>query len=333
MNLAIEDYRPLGQTGLRVPPVVFGTAALSNAFRVIPEPMKRAICCEWIKHVPPPVVIDIATNDGTSQALSTMTKVLHRLEIAPEEVVISNRLGSNHDVARGSLDYDTILESWEDECRLLGSNYRPKLVSIDGLDEYIAAADLLNDRERRFQDVFEAHRALAELKQGGRVIGIGATAKDWRIVKEIDAQVSLDWVMLRGAFTIFQHPHDLLTWMDDLAVRQIAVINSSIFQGGFLVGGRCLGDRAIDAENTADKPLLSWRKSFVALCQGHGISPAHASIQFALSAPSVVAVMLNTSHSDRIQENVRLTATKVPNPFWASMKEEGLLAADYPHVG
>jgi len=59
----------------------------------------------------------------------------------------------------------------------------------------------------------------------------------------------------------------------------------------------------------------------------------HACVQFGLSVPGVVAVALNTSHADRIQQNVAAIATPVPPQFWASLKEEGLVAKNYPYVG
>ena len=85
--------------------------------------------------------------------------------------------------------------------------------------------------------------ALCELKTHGRVAGLGAKAKDWRILREIDARVPLDWVTLQGSFTILRHPSELFAFMASLAVRQIGIINSAVFQGGFLVGGKCFDDR------------------------------------------------------------------------------------------
>jgi D-threo-aldose 1-dehydrogenase len=70
----------------------------------------------------------------------------------------------------------------------------------------------------------------------------------------------------------------------------------------------------------------------VALCHGHGVTPTQACIQFALAGPGVVAVLLNSSHPDRVAENVGSVQRLVPDLFWASMKEEGLLAAGYPYV-
>jgi hypothetical protein len=43
--------------------------------------------------------------------------------------------------------------------------------------------------------------------------------------------------------------------------------------------------------------------------------------------------MLNSSHPDRVAENAGYVGQPVSDLFWASMKEEGLLAADDPYIG
>ena len=116
--------------------------------------------------------------------------------------------------------------------------------------------------------------------------------------------------------------------MTALADRQVAIIGSSVFHSDFLVGGSRFGNRMLSPEDPADQRLFAWRKAFAALCYGHGIAPAHACIQFALSVPGVIAVALDTSYPDRIAENAASAVTPVPDAFFESMKEEGLLSGD-----
>jgi D-threo-aldose 1-dehydrogenase len=169
-----------------------------------------------------------------------------------------------------------------------------------------------------------------ELKAAVFVLGAGMVARDLGSLSSLTP--SVDWVVLPGGFTLMRHPADLLASMAELAARQIPVVVSGVFDGGFLVGNNRLDGRVLSTEDPADRSLLTWRTSFAALCHGHGITPAQACIQFALSGPGVAAVMLNSSHPDRVAENTASVERTVPAGFWASMKEEGLLAADYPHV-
>jgi D-threo-aldose 1-dehydrogenase len=297
------------------------------------------------------VFIDTAGKYGAGLALEVLGQSLAKFEIPPGDVLISSKLGwkraplltpeptfepgvwanIEHDAVQ-RISYEGILECWEESCELLGDEYRPQLVSVHDPDEYLAAASSADERRARFDDVVSAYRALTELKQKGRAIGVGVGAKDWRVVQEIAEVVELDWVMLANSLTVMRHPLELLAFVAQLAEQNVAVINSALFHAGFLLGGKYFDYRIVRAEDAADRPLFAWRKSFVALCEAHGITPLHACVQFGLSVPGVVAVALNTSHADRIQENVAAVVTPVPPQFWESLKEEGLVAKDYPYL-
>ena len=352
MHLSAADFRPLGSTGLRVPPIVFGCSALGNLYQVIPDVAKLEIVSEWFERVASPVFIDTAGKYGAGLAMEMLGKALAKFEIPPDDVLISSKLGwkrtplttpeptfeagvwidIEHDAVQ-QISYEGIRECYDESCRLLGEAYRPQLVSVHDPDEYLAVATTPDDRRRRFDDIVDAYRALTELKQRGDMQAVGVGAKDWRVIQEIDAAVPLDWVMLANSLTVMRHPPELLAFVEKLASRGIAIINSAVFHAGFLVGGKYFDYRVVDANNDADRPLFAWRKSFVALCEAHGISPMHACVQFGLSVPGVVAVALNTSRAERVQENVAAVSTPVPPQFWATLKEEGLLANDYPYVG
>ena len=351
LKLSADHYRPFGKTGLKVPPIVFGTSALGNLYRVIPDVAKLEIVSAWFDFVAPPVFIDTAGKYGAGLAMDVLGRSLAKFEIPSGDVLISSKLGwkrtplttpeptfepgvwtdIEHDAVQ-RISYEGILECYEESRRLLGDAYPPQLVSVHDPDEYLAAASSAGDRRRRFEDVLGAYRALAELKQQGHVRGVGVGAKDWRVIQEIADAVALDWVMLAGSLTVMRHPPELLAFIARLVEQEIGIINSAVFHSGFLVGGKYFDYRVVRPEHAADRPLFAWRKSFVALCEAHGISPLHACVQFGLAVPGVVAAALNTSHADRIRENVAAVATPVPPQFWASVKEEGLLESDFPYV-
>jgi D-threo-aldose 1-dehydrogenase len=319
---------------------MFGTGALGNALRSIPDPTKQAIIGEWFRHVAPPVFIDLACQHDTGGALQVLERSLDRLDIAPSEIILncglSWRRGSltgEELLAKQYIIGDGNLAGWDVARRLLSGRYDPQLVCLHAPDEYLTSVTSPVEHDQRFESILTTLRALVELKTAGQVAGVGAAARDWRIIQAIDAAVDLDWVMIAGSLTVMHHPPELLDFIASLAERQIAVVNAAVFHGGFLVGSQRLSGRVADPEDSPDQGFIGWRKSFVALCHGHGISPAHACIQFGLSAPGIVAVALDTTHPDRVAENVESVLTTVPSSLWASMKEERLLAADYPYLG
>lgn len=330
MKITSANRRRFGGLHLEAPPIVFGTAALGNMRKVIPLERKLAICGEWFRHVGPPVFIEAVYSHGDGLALEVLERMLRRLDVASGEVIINLTLDWTHSQETDlRIGRELILECLDRSFRLLGDEYRPRLASIGNVDDYLAAARSAADREQRLQGVVNGYEVLAGLKASGMLAGLGVMAKDWRVASELVAAVHADWVTLTSCFTLLHHSQDVFAFMAGLAERQLPIILSGVFSGGFLVGGNQLDGRIMDANDPASGSWFAWRKAFAALCHGHGVRPAHACIQFALSAPGVVAVELNSSYPDRVAENVEAVMKKVPAAFWASMKEEGLLGADY----
>ena len=343
-------FSALGNTGLQVPRIVFGTSCLGNLYEALPDATKLAISREWFAHHEPPAVIDSAGKYGAGLALEMIGRNLRELEISPEQIIISNKLGwkrvplttpeptfepgawanLEHD-AMQCISYEGILECWEQGCELLGPEYPPQLLSVHDPDEYLAAAISAADRERRFGDILAAYRALHELKVAGKARAIGIGSKDWRVIEAIEREVTLDWVMLANSLTIYRHPRELLEFVAKLVGKGIAVINSAVFHAGFLVGGKFFDYRVVTLES--DPELFAWREKFSALCKKHNIKPAIACIQFGLTPPGVVAISLNTSDPARVADNVAAVEATVPQEFWYDAKREGLINVDYPYAG
>jgi len=308
MSILSDYHRPFGKTGLVLPPIVFGSAALGNVERVITEQAKLAICGEWFRHVAPPVWIEVDYGHGDGMALEVLGRVLRRLEIPSRDVVIQLAM----DLRRADSDPRSsaalIVETWQKSCRLLGEEYLPDLVSISNSNG-------------------EGARSVHALKAFGAVRGCGVVAPDCESGREGVATIDPDWVSLAGGCSIMRHPPEMRVFMAEMAEREVPIVASDVFEGGFLLGGNQLDGRAVNSDDPANRSLLAWRKAFVALCDGHGISPAHACIQFALSMPGVFAVRLESAYADRVVEEVRYVREEAPENLWASMEEEGLLGA------
>jgi D-threo-aldose 1-dehydrogenase len=342
------ELRKFGDTDLKVPPIIFGTSCFGNLYRQLPYERKLAIASEWFEHVPKPVVLDSAGKYGAGLALEMLGRTLGELGVKADEVLISNKLGwkrmtlegpeptfepgawfgIEHD-ARQHISYEGILECWEQGCELLGGWYKPSIVSVHDPDEYLAVSDA-GERDRRFADVVEAYRALVELRDKGQVKAVGVGAKDWKVIRELAEAVELDWVMFACSLTVYTHPVELLEFMAQLRDKGVAMINSAVFNAGFLIGGEYFDYRK---PLQKDKPgLFEWRKRFLAVCGEHGVEPAVACVQFGLSVPGVVSVALNTSKPERVRENVEAVTAEVPEEFWVALKKEKLIAKEYPYL-
>src|SRR5690606_14512300 len=88
--MRISDMNP---TFLNLPKVIFGTSSLGNLYIAPDDKVKREIVSECVKQSPGQIVLDSAGKYGAGLALESLGKYLNDLSIAPEKVIISNKLG------------------------------------------------------------------------------------------------------------------------------------------------------------------------------------------------------------------------------------------------
>lgn len=348
--------QPASQSGPRegnrvaLPRVVFGSSALGNLFEAPPDERKLDIVRAWLTQDASPIVIDSAGKYGAGLALESLGNCLRQLNVPPERVVIGNKLGwyrvpltadepqfepgawidIDHD-AEQRIGSKGILDCWRQGTELLGEPYGSAMASVHDPDEYLAGAKNDVDLSQRNDDLLAAYSALSELRANGQVKTIGVGSKDWRVAKQVADSVELDWVMLANCVTAHTHEPGVLDFIADLTSLGIAVINSGVFNAGFLVGGRYFDYRV--ATPDTDAGLFAWRDAFTALCERFSVRPAHACIQFGLSPPGVESVALNSTNPDRVRANVEMANKPVTNDLWSAAKEQGLISPDFPHLG
>ncbi len=335
---------------LTLPATVFGISALGNLYQEIPHERKRAIVAASLTahaarnpHATP--CFDGAGKYGAGLALSELGRCLRELEVDPDRVLISNKLGWRQTplttpeptfepgVWHG-LDHDAVQDisatgmrtCHEEGLRLLGG-YRVGLVSVHDPDEYLAAARSPSDREQRWRDIIAAYGELIRLRERGEVQAVGIGAKDAHVLAAICAEVDLNWVMLACSLTVLHHPPSVLSLVEQCRQRGIAVLNSAVFHGGFLTGGDHFDYRPIDPANLVDQQRLAWRARFCAVCVDAGVDPAAVCVQFGMRIPGVVATALNTSRPERAADNVAMTTTTIPAQVWQRLADEGLIHA------
>ncbi len=338
-------HRPFGNTGLELPGVIFGATCLGNLFVAMSDADKRELIRQWFRWMPKPVAIDTAGKYGAGLSLEVIGRELSQLSVDPADVVISNKLAwrrvpltaseptfepgvwidIRHDAVQ-DISHDGILRCHEDGCAMLG-DYSPALVSVHDPDEYLAAANDPGDRERRLADICGAYQALTRLRDDGQVAAVGVGAKDWRIIRELDGCCDLDWVMMANSYTIMNHPAELIEFIDSLASRKIAVINSALTHGGFLVGGEYFDYRPIDPTDADDAKRVRWRDEFTKICRRYDCGPYDVAVSFGGSHPGITSIALSTSSPARVPSMIEASNAKIPGELWATLREQKLITA------
>ena len=107
-----------------------------------------------------------------------------------------------------------------------------------------------------------------------------------------------------------------------LGERGVNVINSAVFNAGFLIGGDNFDYAKVS--RVADPDKFAWRDRFNELCALYKVTPAAACVQFSFLFGNISSVALNTTKASRVISNVALANARVPNAFWHALKREGL---------
>jgi D-threo-aldose 1-dehydrogenase len=293
-----------------------------------------------------PYFFDSAGKYGAGLALESLSQGLKDLSIAPEDVIISNKLGwyrvplltdeptfekgvwkdiKNDAVQK--LGYDGILSCFEQGNMLL-NGYDSRFVSVHDPDEYLAAATDATDAEKRYKDILEAYRALFDLKKAGKADSVGVGAKDWRSIERLSKDVAFDWVMIANSMTVHSHPKALSVFMKELADRNVTVINSAVFNGGYLTGGEFYNYQRIDKTTRRGEELIAWREKFYSLCKEYNLEPACVGIQFGLNAPGVKSIAVSASKPERLKATINMVNKEIPQEFWNAMKNNGLMKGE-----
>lgn len=326
-----------------LPPVIFGTSSLGNLYHALDYTVKLDIVRSCILSGMEIPVFDTACKYGAGLALETLGKCLYDLKVKPDQVMICNKLGwyrtellsseptfepgiwkdVHHDAVQ-MIGYEGILKCFEQGNSLLG-NYPAQMVSVHDPDEYLSDSIDDHDYQKRYHHIIEAYTALKELKSSGHVSSIGIGAKDWKVIRRITADVDLDWVMIANSLTLKSHPKDLITFVKELHQKNIKVINSAVFNGGFLTGGSFYNYQPVDRETVSGAALLNWRAAFFSICDQFGVLPAEACFNFSFQFPGIGSIALNTTKPEKVAGNVALVRKKIPVEFWKEMLDQGLI--------
>lgn len=331
---------------IQLPPVIFGTSCLGNIYEATPYETKLAIVRECVNNSPGIPMFDTAGKYGAGLSLEMLGKCLKDLHVKPDEVIISNKLAwyqtelttpeptfekgiwkdLTHDAVQ-KISYRGILECFHQGNELLG-DYTSRMASVHDPDEYLATAKNKAEEDKLYNDILDAYHALLELKQQGKVAGIGVGSKQWKVIQRIAADVPLDWVMIANSLTLYSHPKELIEFIAELNAKNIAVINSAVFNGGFLIGSDFYNYNQVDKTTAEGKALYKWRDTFFELCKQFNIQPAEACFNYGFNIPGVKSVALSTTKPEKVKTNIDMATKKIPQGFWDAMKEKGLINSE-----
>jgi len=243
------------------------------------------------------------------------------------------------------ISYDGIMRCHAEAKELLGG-FPIDLVSVHDPDEYLAHAESRNrplrvgathgeatkpseaSAERggdgqnsafsaALREIKDAYKALFELKARGEAESVGIGSKDWRVIEMLWRDgVKFDWVMFACQPTLLVHPPELISFVNELKTAGVTLIDSAVFDGGFLIGSDMLDYREADPKK--DAAAFAFRSCYLELCSRYGLDPAALAVEYAYRL-GFDAVALNTASPHRILKNAAYANAKAPEAFWREL--------------
>ena len=135
--------------------------------------------------------------------------------------------------------------------------------------------------------------------------------------------------MLANSFTIMRHPPELVEYLESLAKRNVAFINSALTHGGFLVGGKFFDYREIDPDDPSDQEHIQWREKFTQLCADMDVLLYEACVAFGISHPATTSIALSSSRPERTADMIRATTQVIDPKFWDALRDSGLATTQW----
>lgn len=223
------------------------------------------------------------------------------------------------------ISYDGILACFEEGNELLG-NYSASLVSVHDPDDYLNDAKSNSEQEQRKKDILAAYQCLNDLKSQKQVESIGIGVKNPEIIEYLLANgVHLDWTMIAGVLTPYVHSIYTRTLIETLHSNSIQIINSAVFNSGFLVGEDYYNYVLQDPQQNFS--LYEWRHNFFRICKKHQFFPAHVCVQFSFLFAEVQSVALNACRREHVAMNFKNIYENIPvnHDIWKDLSDEKLI--------
>lgn len=343
MTQATRHWDRLGNGGLTVTELGFGTAPLGNLYRAIPDDDAHAVLqAAWDAGIR---YFDTAPQYGYGLAETRLnrflrgktrgdyvlsTKVGRLLRATTEETRAGQ--GKFFEVpARAEVfdySYDGVMRSLEFSLERLGVN-RVDILFAHDLDVFTqgSAAAL----QAKLDELMAGgYRALRALRDQGVIRAFGAGVNEWQSCQWMAERGDFDLFLLAGRYTLLEQ-EALESFLPLCTDRGIGIVLGGPYNSGVLATGAKPG--AFYNYNPAPPEVLDRVAKIEAICARHGVQMVDAAFQFPLRHPAVVSVIPGGQGLGEMASNLAAARAVIPPALWADLKAEGLMRPDAPVEG
>lgn len=328
--------RPVGGTGLALPALGLGCAALGNLYQAVTdEEAHAALQAAWDGGIR---YFDTAPYYGHGRSEARLGAFLR--EGHAGDALISTKVGRTLDpVAPGTepdcgfadpLPFAPRFDYRADAVRAQVDDSRGRL-DVDRFSALllhdIGAEVHGGDHPAVFRTALnEALPVLNELKAQGVTQAVGIGVNEIAVCQELLDHADLDLILLAGRYTLLEQDA-----LDDLlprcVERRVSIVVGGPFNSGLLAGGEHYNYGAVPAAVAARVQRLK------TLAGVHRMPLPAAALQFPLAHPAVASVIPGARSAAEVRQNLEWLAWPIPPAFWSDLREHDLLHPQAPVPG
>lgn len=340
MTLATRHWDRLGNGGLTLTELGFGTAPLGNLYRAISDADADATLeAAWAGGVR---YYDTAPLYGLGLSETRLNRFLRGKP--RDEYVLSTKIGrllrpcepARRDgqdkwfevpSRNEAFDYthDGVMRSIEFSLERLGVD-RVDILYAHDLDVFNRGSQAVVDAAID-ELMGSGYRALVSLRDQGVIKAFGAGVNEWQSCQTMAERGDFDLFLLAGRYTLLEQ-EALDSFLPLCIERGIGIVIGGPYNSGILATGAREG--AFYNYDPAPPEILDRVSRIDAVCARHGTRMVDAAFRFPLLHPAVVSVIPGGQGAAETASNLAAAQASIPPALWADLKAEGLLREDAP---
>ena len=333
------EKRRVGTTNLEMTTLGLGGATLASIFQPVPDDQARAT----VAHAIDAGIgyFDTAPQYGFGRSEHLMGDALR---FRQEGKVISTKVGRLLRPVRSDAErtyqehawvnpfpfdmvydysYDAIMRSFEDSLQRLGL---PKVDILYVHDIGPMTHGVEANKPLWKQLETGGYKALNELKSAGLISAIGLGVNEWEVLMDAFELGDWDVFLLAGRYTLLEQT-SLEPFLTTCVKRKASVVAGAPFNGGALMG---TGNWNY---GKAPEHITKRVADLEAFCKEADVPIGAAALQFPLSHPAVVNVLVGPKSPAEVDGILGWWSTRIPQTFWDALADRRLVAPGTPLPG
>ena len=297
----------IGQTGLSVTPIGFGTAALGGVPDTYGYGVDDETAHATIREIfdGPVNLLDTSRNYGFGRAEERIGHVIRERGGVPDGFVISTKL--DRDMDTGRFDGDRVRRSAEESLEALGID-RFQILHLHDPEH---ARDL--DEITREGGALDT---LFRLKEEGMVQATGIAMGRTDILAPLLERWPFDVVLVHNRFTLLNRSARGV--FSRAVERGATVFNAAPYAGGVLAKGSDKVKRITYQE--VDDAALAPVRQVEAVCAEHGLAPGAVALQFSMSKSLIGSTVVGVSKPERVRQTLGWASDAIGDAVWQELE-------------